>query len=132
MIHIIHVGVALERPPTVQQYRKYAIYGGTHADAELIALQMAACTSVMPVSIEHDGGQATVCGPSAGCKVVETDPHGAMGCRCWPTDPGADDSYLTSEGWLIDEHCPLHGELLPKLSMGDVHGRDLSIPEAEL
>lgn len=113
VIHFVTIGVALERPPTVQQYRRYALYGGTHQDAELVALQMSACTSVMPVEVVrphprcHEEGAACTC---SGCKVAETEPHGAMGCRCWPR--AALDGHcpdFEEESWLIDENCPYHG-----------------------
>lgn len=116
-IHYINVGVALQRPPEVHEYRRYAIYGGTHADAELVACQMASCTSVMPVEVSRTEGP-----PADGwkthltreeqcardCKKAEKEPHGAMGCRCWPGG-GVDLFPGTQEEWLIDEHCPLHG-----------------------
>jgi hypothetical protein len=50
-VHYINIGVALKRPPFVDEYRRYAIAADTRTEAELIALQMAACTSVMPVRL---------------------------------------------------------------------------------
>lgn len=49
MIFYVHVGVCLERPPTVQEYRRYAVEAHCAVEAHLIATQMAACTSTMPV-----------------------------------------------------------------------------------
>jgi hypothetical protein len=59
MIFYIHVGVALHRPPAIHEYRRYAIEAPSGVQAKEIALQMASCTSVMPVwaSIEsYDRG----------------------------------------------------------------------------
>jgi hypothetical protein len=124
MIHYVTVGVATSRPPGVHEYRRYALYGGTHAEAELVALQMAACTSTMPVEIVRADPtcKATLPGRDPrydclweGCTVATTEPHGAMGCRCW-RKPWADllrDHSAEDEAWLIDEHCPLHGKPAP-------------------
>lgn len=49
MIFYIHVGVALKRPPAVHEYRRIAVEASGPWEAEKIATQMAACTSVMPV-----------------------------------------------------------------------------------
>lgn len=49
MIHIIHVGVALARPPAVHEIRRYAVEAPEPTEAQLIALQIASCSSVMPV-----------------------------------------------------------------------------------
>lgn len=49
MIWFVHVGVCLERPPTIQEYRRYAVEAPSGLQAKEIALQMACCTSVMPV-----------------------------------------------------------------------------------
>jgi hypothetical protein len=107
MIHYVTVGVARQRPPTTDEYRRYAIYGGSHADAELTALQMASCTSVMPVEVVSEGEDMGACRRSGCTDTSPATPHGALGCRCWPdvdlTHPVADDA------WLIDEYCPLHG-----------------------
>lgn len=48
-IHTVVVGVALDRPPTVDEYRRYVVEAEDPTEATLIALQMAACTSTMPV-----------------------------------------------------------------------------------
>lgn len=45
----IEVGVALTRPPAIHQYRRYVIAARSGIQAKEIALQMASCTSVMPV-----------------------------------------------------------------------------------
>lgn len=113
MIHYITVGVARERPPKTDEYRRYAIYGGTHQEAELTALQMAACTSTMPVETvraDPTADRRYDCLYS-GCTVAVQEPHGAMGCRCRPQawanilrDHAAED-----EAWLISDDCPLHG-----------------------
>jgi hypothetical protein len=49
MIWFVHVGVCLERPPTIQEYRRYAVEARSGLEAKEVALQMACCTSVMPV-----------------------------------------------------------------------------------
>ena len=49
MIYYVHVGVALVRPPTIQEYRRYAVEARSGLQAKETALQMASCTSVMPV-----------------------------------------------------------------------------------
>lgn len=49
-VFTVIVGVALERPPTVQEYRKVLVAAESKYEAELVATQVAACTSVMPVS----------------------------------------------------------------------------------
>lgn len=46
------VGVALARPPRVDEYRKVLVDAGDAVEATLIAAQIVACTSVMPVSTE--------------------------------------------------------------------------------
>lgn len=51
MIHIVTVAVALERPPVPAAWRKYVVETGTCGEATAVALQMAACTSVMPVEV---------------------------------------------------------------------------------
>jgi len=43
------VGVALSRPPKIDEYRGYVVVADTDAEARTVALQMASCTSVMPV-----------------------------------------------------------------------------------
>lgn len=115
MIHYINVAVALERPPGEHQWRRYAIYGGTHADAELTALQMASCTSVMPVRVERkeppdSGPFSGPCCCWASCSHVSpVAPHGALGCRCWPGVLDGGDPDTEVERWLVDEYCPHHG-----------------------
>jgi hypothetical protein len=51
VIHYITVGVALERPPKEDERRRYSVAAASHSEAALVATQMAACTSVMPVSV---------------------------------------------------------------------------------
>jgi len=48
----IVVGVALRRPPGTDQYRKVLVEASTVVEAKLVAAQIAACTSTMPVSTE--------------------------------------------------------------------------------
>lgn len=48
------VGVALRRPPTVDEYRLVVVEADSGSEAMLVAAQMAACTSVMPVSTKLD------------------------------------------------------------------------------
>lgn len=48
-IYTIIVCVALSRPPTCQEVRKYRIAAHSAGDAKLCASQIASCTSVMPV-----------------------------------------------------------------------------------
>lgn len=45
----VTVGVALKRPPTIDEYRHIKVWAEDGVEAELIACQVAACTSVMPV-----------------------------------------------------------------------------------
>jgi hypothetical protein len=52
LIFYVNVAVALERPPTVQEWRRYAVVAESDTEARLVALQMASCTSVMPVADE--------------------------------------------------------------------------------
>jgi hypothetical protein len=49
VIWYIHVGVALARPPRLDEYRRYAIEADCPYEAEELALQMASHDSVMPV-----------------------------------------------------------------------------------
>lgn len=49
MVFTVHVGVALDRPPVVHEFRRYVIAADDVTEAQLIATQMASCTSVMPV-----------------------------------------------------------------------------------
>lgn len=46
------VGVALSRPPRTDEYRKTLVEAPTPLAAELLACQIAECTSVMAVSSE--------------------------------------------------------------------------------
>lgn len=50
MIYHVQVGVALQRPPRTDEYRKVAVEAVNGHEAMLIAAQIAACTSTMPVS----------------------------------------------------------------------------------
>jgi hypothetical protein len=54
VIFYVNVAVTLERPPTVQEWRRYAVVAENPTEARLVALQMASCTSVMPVADELD------------------------------------------------------------------------------
>ena len=49
MIFAVSVGVALSRPPLIDEFRRYEIDTVSESEAELVACQIAACTSVMPV-----------------------------------------------------------------------------------
>lgn len=49
MIWTVTVGVALARPPACHEIRRYAVEAQDATEAQLIACQMASCTSVMPV-----------------------------------------------------------------------------------
>jgi hypothetical protein len=57
VIYYVTVGVALKRPPTVQECRKYAVEAEDSMGAMLEALLMASCTSVMPVSATVTGDE---------------------------------------------------------------------------
>jgi hypothetical protein len=57
VIYYVTIGVALERPPTVDEYRHYAIEAPDHVYASLRAAQMASCRSVMPVSATVTGDE---------------------------------------------------------------------------
>lgn len=48
-VYEIEVGVALRRPPRTDEIRKYLIVAERAIEAEILACQWAACTSVMPV-----------------------------------------------------------------------------------
>lgn len=50
MIVTCHVGVALSRPPAVDEWRRYRILAPNVVDAGLTALQVAACTAI-PVEL---------------------------------------------------------------------------------
>ena len=47
MRFVVEVGVALCRPPRTDEYRRYVIEAETGEEADLIACQMAQCSSVM-------------------------------------------------------------------------------------
>jgi hypothetical protein len=49
-VYTIIVAVALSRPPGEHEFRKCRVAADSYAEALCVALQMAACTSVMPVS----------------------------------------------------------------------------------
>lgn len=49
MIYTVDVAVALARPPATAEWRHYVVEATDVVDAQLCALQMASCTSVMPV-----------------------------------------------------------------------------------
>lgn len=49
MIYSVDVAVALRRPPGVDEYRRVVVSAADPTEASLVAAQMAACTSVMPV-----------------------------------------------------------------------------------
>lgn len=44
---MVEVGVALRRPPRTDEFRRYAIEASGGNEAELVACQIAQCTSVM-------------------------------------------------------------------------------------
>lgn len=50
-VHHIVVGVATQRPPMIDEFRRYAIEADTERDATLVALWMSSRASVMPVWI---------------------------------------------------------------------------------
>lgn len=49
MIHHVVVGVALQRPPMIDEFRYYVIEDDSEQVADMIALRMAGRGSVMPV-----------------------------------------------------------------------------------
>lgn len=49
MIYYVEVAVALQRPPGIDEFRHTAVEADSPGEAELIAAQIAACTSTMPV-----------------------------------------------------------------------------------
>ncbi len=49
MIFDIAVGVALQRPPRIDEFRHIKVEAGHEQEARLIACQVAAATCVMPV-----------------------------------------------------------------------------------
>jgi hypothetical protein len=51
-VYSIIVGVALAYPPRVHEYRKIMVEAPNVREAKLVAAQMAACSSTMPVSTE--------------------------------------------------------------------------------
>lgn len=52
-LYIVVVGVALRRPPRIHEYRKYVVLARNRLEAELLALQWASFTCVMPIHREH-------------------------------------------------------------------------------
>lgn len=56
MIHHICVGVALERPPRIDEFRSYALEAATPLEARELALLIACHGAVMPVwdGLEED------------------------------------------------------------------------------
>lgn len=59
MIFYVHVQVALSRPPRGDEMRRYAVEAADAVEAELVATQMASCTSVMPVWAKVVGDEYT-------------------------------------------------------------------------
>jgi len=51
-VYSILVGVALAYPPRTHEYRKVMVEAPNLREAKLVAAQMAACSSTMPVSTE--------------------------------------------------------------------------------
>lgn len=51
-VYSIMVGVALSYPPRTHEYRKVCVEAPNAREAKLLAAQIAACTSTMPVSTE--------------------------------------------------------------------------------
>lgn len=49
MIFHVATGVALERPPLIDEFRSVVIAADTEIEALMIALQISSATSVMPV-----------------------------------------------------------------------------------
>lgn len=68
MIYRVDVGVALSRPPKIDEYRTYAIEAGSKVEANILACQMAACTSVMPVWSKVVGMKVIVYHADYGCE----------------------------------------------------------------
>lgn len=101
MIHYVKVAVALSRPPKIDEWRRYCVVAATRQEAELIAQQMAACTSVMPVESQWESSHRA--GP--------TQPFGALGCMCWNV-AWADD-VGDDEQWQIHGRCPYHSDCGP-------------------
>lgn len=54
VIYRVIVGVALRRPPREDEFRLTVVEADNPTEAKLIAAQIAACTSVMPVSTVLD------------------------------------------------------------------------------
>jgi hypothetical protein len=50
VIYRVQVGVALRRPPAVHEYRLVVVEAADRWEALLVAAQISACTSTMPVS----------------------------------------------------------------------------------
>lgn len=57
MIFYVEVVVSHQRPLKLDEFRRYAIEADHPDEADLIACQMAACTSVMPISSEVVGDE---------------------------------------------------------------------------
>lgn len=53
MIYTVEVAVALSRPPVTHEWRKIVVEAKDPTEAQLIALQIASCTSTMPVYAEN-------------------------------------------------------------------------------
>lgn len=109
----------MSRPPKVDEYRRYAVVAANQQEAVLVAQQMAACTSVMPVYSEWESSHRA--GP--------VDPFGAMDCSCWALPWSEDVSQQQDEMdvpygrppkaepvWQLNEACPWHGT--PPLTSG--------------
>lgn len=99
MIHYVTVGVALSRPPKVDEWRRYCVVAATRQEAELIAQQIAACTSVMPVESHWESSHRA--GP--------VEPFGAIECTCWEP-PWTEDLKVPERHWQIADDCPYHSE----------------------
>ena len=52
MIVVVHVGVALSRPPKLDEYRRIVVLAASEIEGRLIACQIAACTSKMVVQAD--------------------------------------------------------------------------------
>lgn len=99
IIHYVRVAVALSRPPKIDEWRRYCVVAANRHEAELIAQQMASCTSVMPVKSQWESSHRA--GP--------VEPFGAMGCRCWKVN-WDDEIADGEEGWMMEPDCPHHSE----------------------
>lgn len=99
MIHYVRVAVALSRPPKIDEWRRYCVVAPNRQEAVLVAQQMAACTSVMPVESQWESSHRA--GP--------VEPFGVMGCRCWHVT-WDDEIADGEEGWMMEPDCPHHSE----------------------